>query len=56
VPYVFSSSALEVLYLALLATAHSVAAMSFVYRLARGSAPVLVPAAGAIVLGTHVSP
>ena len=36
------SSALELIYLVLLATAYSVAAMGFVYPIARGSAPVLV--------------
>src|ERR1700733_13379539 len=55
-PYVLSSSALESLYVVLLATAYSVAAMSFVYPIARGSAPVLVLAAGAIVTGATVSP
>ncbi len=54
-PYVAASSALEALYLALLATAYSVAAMGFVYPIARGSAPVLVLAAGAFVLGVRVS-
>ncbi len=54
-PYVAASSALEALYLALLATAYSVAAMSFVYPIARGSAPVLVLAAGAFILGARVS-
>jgi drug/metabolite transporter (DMT)-like permease len=55
VPYVASSSALELLYLALLATGYSVAAMSFIYPIARGSAPVLVLIAGAIVVGAQVS-
>jgi uncharacterized membrane protein len=54
-PYAAASSALELLYLGLLATAYSVAAMSFVYPIARGSAPVLVLALGAVVLGTRVS-
>src|SRR5581483_9233325 len=55
VPYVAASSALELVYLVLLATAYSVAAMGFVYPIARGSAPVLVLAAGAVVTGTRVS-
>jgi uncharacterized membrane protein len=55
VPYIAVSSALELGYLALLATAYSIAAMSFVYPIARGSAPVLVLVAGAIVLGATVS-
>ena len=54
-PYVAASSFLEVLYIALLATAYSVAAMSFVYPIARGSAPVLVLAAGVVVTGATVS-
>jgi drug/metabolite transporter (DMT)-like permease len=55
IPYVAGSSALEVLYMALLSTAYSVAAMGFVYPIARGSAPVLVLLAGAIVAGAAVS-
>ena len=54
-PYMVSSSALELMYLVLLATAYSVAAMSFVYPIARGSAPVLVLVAGALVTGAAVS-
>jgi drug/metabolite transporter (DMT)-like permease len=54
-PYIAGSSALEVLYMVLLSTAYSVAAMSFVYPIARGSAPVLVLVAGAIVAGAGVS-
>jgi drug/metabolite transporter (DMT)-like permease len=54
-PYVVSSSALETLYMVFLATAYSVAAMSFVYPIARGSAPVLVLVAGAVVSGATVS-
>src|ERR1700760_931164 len=54
-PYVAGSSALELLYLVLLATAYSVAAMGFVYPIARGSGPVLVLIAGVVVVGTGVS-
>lgn len=54
-PYALSSSAFEAFYLVLLSTAYSVAAMSFVYPIARGSAPVLVLVAGAIVTGATVS-
>jgi drug/metabolite transporter (DMT)-like permease len=54
-PYVFGSGALELLYLALLATGYSVAAMSFIYPIARGSAPVLVLIAGVIAVGATVS-
>ena len=55
VPYVAGSSALELAYLALLATGYSVAAMSFIYPIARGSAPVLVLVAGVIAVGATVS-
>jgi drug/metabolite transporter (DMT)-like permease len=54
-PYIAASSALEVLYLILLATGYSVAAMGFVYPIARGSAPVLVLAVSALALGASVS-
>jgi drug/metabolite transporter (DMT)-like permease len=54
-PYIAGSSGFEGLYLVLLATGYSVAAMSFVYPVARGSAPVLVLAVSAIALGTSVS-
>jgi drug/metabolite transporter (DMT)-like permease len=54
-PYMAGSSALELLYMVLLATAYSVAAMGFVYPIARGSAPVLVLVAGAVVAGATVS-
>jgi len=54
-PYVASSSALELLYLALLATGYSVAAMSFIYPIARGSAPVLVLLASVLLLGVGAS-
>src|SRR5437588_10498260 len=55
VPYIAGSSALESLYLVLLATAYSLTSMSFVYPIARGSAPVLVLIAGAVALGGRVS-
>jgi drug/metabolite transporter (DMT)-like permease len=54
-PYVAGSGALEVLYFVLLSTAYSVAAMGFVYPIARGSGPVLVLIGGAIVAGAGVS-
>jgi uncharacterized membrane protein len=55
IPYMAASGTLETIYLALLATGYSVAAMSFVYPIARGSAPVLVLVIGVIALGTPVS-
>jgi drug/metabolite transporter (DMT)-like permease len=48
-PYIAASSSLELLYLVLLATAYAAAAMGFVYPIARGSAPVIVLIAGALV-------
>jgi drug/metabolite transporter (DMT)-like permease len=54
-PYVAASSALEGLYLLLLASGYSRAAMSFVYPIARGSAPVLVLLASVLFLGVSVS-
>jgi EamA-like transporter family len=55
VPFAAASSGLELLYLVLLATAYSVAAMGFVYPIARGSGPVLVLVGGAVVAGAAVS-
>lgn len=55
IPFIAGSSALETLYLVLLSTGYSVAAMGFVYPVARGSAPVLVLAISALALGTKVS-
>jgi drug/metabolite transporter (DMT)-like permease len=55
IPYVAGSSALELGYLALLATGYSVAALSFIYPIARGSAPVLVLVAGVVAVGATVS-
>jgi drug/metabolite transporter (DMT)-like permease len=55
IPYLAGSSALETIYLVLLATAYSLAAMGFVYPIARGSAPVLVLLISVIALGASVS-
>ncbi len=55
VPYIVASSTLEGVYLVLLATGYSLAAMSFVYPIARGSAPVLVLVISVVVLGAAVS-
>ncbi len=54
-PYVAASSGLELLYLVLLACGYSLAAMSFVYPIARGSAPVFVLLVSVLALGTRVS-
>jgi drug/metabolite transporter (DMT)-like permease len=53
-PYVAASAALELLYLALLATAYGRAAAGFVYPTARGTAPVFVLLAGVLVLGQQL--
>lgn len=55
IPYIAGSSALETTYLVLLATGYSVAAMSFVYPIARGSAPVLVLMISVTALGASAS-
>jgi drug/metabolite transporter (DMT)-like permease len=55
VPYMGSSAGLELVYLGLLATAYSLAAISFVYPIARGSAPVLVLLVSVLFLGATVS-
>lgn len=54
-PYVGASSGLELLYLVLLATGYSLAAMSFVYPIARGSAPVFVLVVSVVALGAGIS-
>jgi len=51
-PYVVASAALELVYLALLAAAYGRADLSFVYPVARGSAPVLVLVVSVAALGT----
>jgi drug/metabolite transporter (DMT)-like permease len=55
VPYMAASTSLELVYLGLLATAYSLAALSFVYPIARGSAPVLVLIVSVAFLGVSVS-
>ena len=55
VPYMSASTVLELAYLALLASAYALAALSFVYPIARGSAPVLVLVVSVAFLGVGVS-
>jgi len=55
VPYIVASGLLELAYFALLAAAYTRADYTFVYPIARGSAPVLVLAISVIALGVHVS-
>jgi drug/metabolite transporter (DMT)-like permease len=50
-PYIAASSALELVYFALLGAAYRRAEVSVVYPLARGVAPVLVLVVGAVALG-----
>lgn len=54
-PYALVSGALQLVYFALLATAYRVAALSVVYPIARGTAPVLVLVAGVVALGRGTS-
>jgi drug/metabolite transporter (DMT)-like permease len=54
-PYIAASSVLELLYLVLLASGYARAAMSFVYPIARGSAPVIVLLISVLALGATVS-
>ncbi|MBV8432527.1 MAG: hypothetical protein JO244_15290, partial [Solirubrobacterales bacterium] len=55
IPYMVASSTLESVYLVLLASAYTLAAVSFVYPIARGSAPVLVLVLSVVALGATVS-
>jgi uncharacterized membrane protein len=55
VPYIVASGLLELAYFALLAAAYTRADYTFVYPIARGSAPVLVLAISVLALGVHVS-
>ncbi len=54
-PYIAASSAFELLYLVLLASGYARMTMSFVYPIARGSAPVIVLAISVLALGAAVS-
>jgi drug/metabolite transporter (DMT)-like permease len=55
IPFVVASAVLELAYLVLLAAAYRRADLSLVYPVARGAAPVLVLAAGAVFVGAGVS-
>jgi drug/metabolite transporter (DMT)-like permease len=55
-PYVAASSALELVYFALLAAAYRRAELSVVYPLARGLAPVLVLVGAVVLTGAGTSP
>lgn len=54
-PFLVASSALELLYIALLGAAYRRAELSVVYPLGRGLAPVLVLAVGVLALGAGTS-
>ena len=54
-PYLVATSALQLAYFALLASAYRYAELSFVYPVARGLAPVLVLLVGAAFLGVGAS-
>jgi drug/metabolite transporter (DMT)-like permease len=53
-PYIAASAALEVAYLALLATAYQRAPLTVVYPIARGTAPVIVLAVSVLALGASL--
>jgi uncharacterized membrane protein len=55
IPYVLASGALELVYFGLLAAAYSRAELTFVYPVARGSAPVIVLLVSVAALGAAVS-
>ena len=55
VPFLVVTSLLQLLYFVLLAAAYGRAELSFVYPIARGSAPVLVLLVGVVVLGDSAS-
>jgi drug/metabolite transporter (DMT)-like permease len=55
VPYLLGSSALELLYFALLGAAYRRAELSVVYPISRGCAPVLILAAGVALVGVSFS-
>src|SRR5262249_2928527 len=54
-PFIVVTSLLQLLYFALLATAYTRAELSVFYPIARGTAPVLVLAVGAVALGAGAS-
>jgi drug/metabolite transporter (DMT)-like permease len=54
-PYLVVTAALQLLYFVLLSAAYARAELSFVYPVARGTAPVLVLLAGVLVLGNSAS-
>ena len=55
IPYIAASAALELVYFGMLATAYSRAGVTFVYPVARGSAPVLVLLVSVTALGVALS-
>jgi drug/metabolite transporter (DMT)-like permease len=55
VPFLVATSVLELVYFVLLAAAYDRAELSFVYPIARGSAPVLVLLVAVVVLGDSAS-
>jgi drug/metabolite transporter (DMT)-like permease len=55
VPYILASAGLELIYFGMLATAYSRAGVTFVYPVARGSAPVLVLLVSVTALGVALS-
>src|SRR3954469_20663213 len=54
-PYAIASSVLQLAYFIVLVSAYRVAALSVVYPIARGTAPVLVLVVGVVALGHGTS-
>jgi uncharacterized membrane protein len=55
VPYMAASAGLELVYVALLASAYSGAALTVIYPVARGAAPVIVLFVSVVALGVSLS-
>ncbi len=55
VPYILASAALELAYWGLLAAAYARAELTFVYPVARGTAPIVVLVVSVVALGANVS-
>ena len=54
-PFIAASAAMELAYFGLLATAYTRADLTFVYPVARGSAPVIVLLVSVVALGVALS-
>src|SRR5690349_9939325 len=54
-PYLIASSVLQIVYFELLGAIYKHAELSYAYPLMRGGAPLLTAAAGALLVGEHLS-